>query len=306
MPLHSGFGPWQGLSAGVFELNQDRKTLGDPSVWSGLWYPPCLNITLTYASRNAVPTALLQKCKKSIERQLSIQNLQNCSSWQDVSNVLDSGFFDEESFIGSETLCFRAHKPSQLVSSTTNAAEFISLLYETQLLERACLAMDPDCTPEKAQAAGSSRAIRLAQVALRYPGAGEGGRHIDGVDRGISAPFDCLAGVALSDQTQPSAGNLVVWPGSHTVTLRQLAASSPGLKPAPSSPEEAAKQRDTIRQIVHDAAPGKGEEVFLCAGDAIIANQKLVHSGGENTTAQLRCSVYFRIKGPLSAPLSGL
>ena len=37
---HSGFGPWQGLSAGVFELDQVRKTLGSPSVCFCLWPPP--------------------------------------------------------------------------------------------------------------------------------------------------------------------------------------------------------------------------------------------------------------------------
>lgn len=66
-----------------------------------------------------------------------------------------------------------------------------------------------------------------AQIALRFPELVDGHQridgtswHTDGLRQGKRHPFSVLVGICLSDCLQEFAGNLLVWPGTHTLLHR--------------------------------------------------------------------------------------
>lgn len=115
-----------------------------------------------------------------------------------------------------------------------------------------------------------------------------GGPHIDGHGPGQDPPasFTMLAGIFLTDQTDPSSGNLWVWPGSHlihqnlfrdrgTKVLQQTGGHATGLDPPVPFPEP---------------VPVLGRR-----GDLVLAHFLLGHNKGGNTAAHQRRTLYYRL-----------
>lgn len=133
------------------------------------------------------------------------------------------------------------------------------------------------------------------QCALRFPqplGAGfdvpdvkPGTRyHIDGMGQNKLCPFSLLCGVALSDQTRPSMGNLHVFPGSHLhEDLHRYYRE---------------KINDDNQNETDDSKPDLGEsvQVLLSPGDVVIAHQMLAHRVGVNTSEHIRYQLYYRVQ----------
>ncbi|MGQ0430778.1 MAG: phytanoyl-CoA dioxygenase family protein [Microthrixaceae bacterium] len=115
-----------------------------------------------------------------------------------------------------------------------------------------------------------------------------GGPHIDGHGPGQDPPgsFTMLAAILLTDQADPSSGNLWVWPGSHLVhqnlfrdrgtrVLQHTGGHSTMLDPpAP----------------VGDPVPILGRR-----GDLVLAHFLLGHNKGGNTTEHQRRTLYYRL-----------
>ncbi|KAJ8603731.1 hypothetical protein CTAYLR_000238 [Chrysophaeum taylorii] len=109
--------------------------------------------------------------------------------------------------------------------------------------------------------------------------------HVDGMVKNRHTPFNLLVGVALSDQTQPGAGQLVVYPGSHRVILDAY--------------------RDRVERhngelYVNGPDPNKplfvnAVDVNLRPGDVVFVHQKTAHKVGENTSPNIRYQLYFRL-----------
>ncbi|MEY9956705.1 phytanoyl-CoA dioxygenase family protein [Streptacidiphilus sp. MAP5-52] len=119
----------------------------------------------------------------------------------------------------------------------------------------------------------------------RHPGA----PHIDGLTPpeadGRPGTFTVLAGLLLTDQQQPSRGNLWVWPGSHHGAAEWLRQTGP----------------DALR----DAVPyppielGEPRQVTAPAGSLVLVHYLLAHNiGGHFGTAadERRETVYFRLR----------
>lgn len=125
-------------------------------------------------------------------------------------------------------------------------------------------------------------------VTLSYPEAidatpqMERGWHIDGMDRGpgIFSSFSLLVGVALSDQSMPGCGNLLVYPESHMRNdiqdwlLRWAAGDASGRPDLGGAPVP----------------------VLLEPGDVVVAHRFLAHSGSKNYSPNIRYQVYFRLR----------
>ncbi|MGB9365551.1 MAG: phytanoyl-CoA dioxygenase family protein [Xanthobacteraceae bacterium] len=112
-----------------------------------------------------------------------------------------------------------------------------------------------------------------------------GGPHLDGMTppepSGRPGTFTLLAGVILTDQTEPDMGNLWVWPRSHKVCAAYLREHGP----------------DTLHQIAHPTYPmAPPEQVLGRAGDLLLAHYMLGHNMGGNLSSSVRRVVYFRLK----------
>jgi len=110
----------------------------------------------------------------------------------------------------------------------------------------------------------------------------ERGWHIDGMDRGpgIFSSFSLLVGVALSDQSTPGCGNLLVYPEAHMRSdvqgwLRRWASGDGSGRPS----------------LEADPVP-----VLLEPGDVVLAHRFLAHSGSKNYSPNIRYQVYFRLR----------
>jgi hypothetical protein len=136
---------------------------------------------------------------------------------------------------------------------------------------------------------GPLEPVTMGQIALAFPSdrADPLYPHIDGlhtptngVPKGTVSTFTLLAGVLLSDQTAPEAGNLVVWPGSHRLYEDHF-------------------RRHGGRSLL-DGLPAvplpRPEPVLGRAGDLVLCHYQLAHTGGPNTSPRIRYSVYFRVK----------
>jgi len=136
---------------------------------------------------------------------------------------------------------------------------------------------------------------QAAQVALRFPqppGKGEYGGdyvpdtkrdhqwHVDGFNRQLLHPFSVLCGVALSDQSRGSMGNLHVFPGAH---LNQEVMQ---VLPEMIKNVESRKEKPDL---------GASEEVLMNPGDAVLVHQLLAHRVGTNTSEHIRYQLYFRM-----------
>lgn len=109
--------------------------------------------------------------------------------------------------------------------------------------------------------------------------------HCDGMQRDEHSPFTLLLGVALTDQTEPGSGQLIVFPGSHTKVFQ-------------SYKERVKTHGGTLFET--GRSPGKpqffnGIDVNLRAGDAVLAHQKTAHAIGIRTVPGTRYQLYWRL-----------
>ena len=89
-----------------------------------------------------------------------------------------------------------------------------------------------------------------------------------------------LAGIVLSDVDTASAGNLVVWPGSHRVLERYFRERGP----------------KSLLSGMPAVDLGPPEPVLARAGDVVLCHYQLAHAAGPNTSPRVRYAVYFRLK----------
>jgi hypothetical protein len=126
------------------------------------------------------------------------------------------------------------------------------------------------------------------QVALTFPPHAHQptAGHLDGFSitepDGRPGTFTLLAGVVLSDQTSPGAGNLVVWPGSHRACAAFI--RDHGVGPLLANGGHPSVPHDNPAPVC--AAPG----------DVIFSHYLLSHNTGPNTSGTLRRTMYFRLK----------
>jgi hypothetical protein len=119
-----------------------------------------------------------------------------------------------------------------------------------------------------------------------------GGPHVDGISpplaSGQPGTFSLLAGVWLSDQTEPHQGNLWVWPGTHLRSGAWLAESGP----------------DALVRLYPDRSYppvelGDAQQVTGPAGSVLLAHYLLGHNiGGHDgpPLAPMRQTVYYRLQ----------
>ncbi|MGH7687866.1 MAG: phytanoyl-CoA dioxygenase family protein [Candidatus Dormibacteria bacterium] len=127
------------------------------------------------------------------------------------------------------------------------------------------------------------------QVALTISPYGHrpGGGHLDGFSitepDGRPGTFTLLAGVMLSDQSQPDSGNLWVWPGTHRTHAAYF------------------REEHSLEELVATgghfpiALPAP-EQVLGHPGDLLLAHYMLSHNTGCNLSAHTRCTVYVRLR----------
>jgi hypothetical protein len=137
--------------------------------------------------------------------------------------------------------------------------------------------------------AGRVKRPRTGQVALSFPTpvAPRVFPHLDGmytptngVPRGQILSFTLLAGVMLSDVTSASAGNLVVWPGTHRVYEDYFRRRGPR----------------SLLEGMPDVPLGDPVAVTGRAGDAVLCHYQLAHAAGPNTSPHVRYAAYFRLE----------
>jgi Phytanoyl-CoA dioxygenase (PhyH) len=140
---------------------------------------------------------------------------------------------------------------------------------------------------ESLTGAGTLQVPWQVQVALNIPPNPHrpGMHHIDGFPPeadGRPGTFTMLAGVLMSDQRGPDAGNLWVWPGTHLTHAQYFREHGPdaffaaGGYPPIKLPEP--------------------EQVTGEAGDLLLAHYLLGHNIGGNTSPAVRRAVYYRVK----------
>jgi hypothetical protein len=135
--------------------------------------------------------------------------------------------------------------------------------------------------------AGTLEPPGQVQVALNIPPFAHrpGMHHIDGFPPepdGRPGTFTMLAGVLMSDQRVPDAGNLWVWPGTHLTHASYFRAHGP-------EAFFAAGGYPPIRLPEPEQVTGQ-------AGDLLLAHYLLGHNIGGNTSPAVRRAVYFRVK----------
>lgn len=136
-----------------------------------------------------------------------------------------------------------------------------------------------------------------AQLALRFPELGDARDptgtewHTDGLRQGKRRPFSLLAGIALSDATEPLAGNLTVFPGSH-LALQPLLTKDGRLR---GHEDECFRPEGVWGQ---GSLPDLGAplQLAMAPGDLVLAHPDLAHRGGPNFSPDVRYQVYFRLK----------
>jgi hypothetical protein len=127
------------------------------------------------------------------------------------------------------------------------------------------------------------------QIALRFPTATPASPAVPHID-GISVPgngvppgtlwhFTALAGVFLSDVTEPDRGNFTVWPGSHLTMSDHLRREGP--------------------QSVVDRYPPlplpAPVQIRARAGDALLAHYQLAHGISPNLGPHIRYATFYRL-----------
>jgi ectoine hydroxylase-related dioxygenase (phytanoyl-CoA dioxygenase family) len=112
-----------------------------------------------------------------------------------------------------------------------------------------------------------------------------GMHHIDGFPPepdGRPGTFTMLAGVLMSDQRGPDAGNLWVWPGTHLTHAAYFREHGP-------EAFFAAGGYPPVRLPAPEQVTGE-------PGDLLLAHYLLGHNIGGNTSPAVRRAVYYRIK----------
>jgi hypothetical protein len=137
---------------------------------------------------------------------------------------------------------------------------------------------------------GNIRPAGGGQIALRFPSSAEArvfGPHIDGtysptngVKEGTLGSFTALAGVFLSDVTQPLSGNFAVWPGGHKIVEQYARDNGP----------------QSLVGGLKGIEFGEPEQILANAGDAVIAHYMLPHSVTGNQSPFPRYAIFFRLK----------
>lgn len=135
--------------------------------------------------------------------------------------------------------------------------------------------------------AGTLEVPGQVQVALNIPPFPHqpGMHHIDGFPPepdGRPGTFTILAGVLMSDQRGPDAGNLWVWPGTHLTHAAYFREHGPDAS-------FAAGGYPPIRLPQPEQVTGE-------PGDLLLAHYLLGHNIGGNTSDAVRRAVYFRVK----------
>jgi hypothetical protein len=136
-----------------------------------------------------------------------------------------------------------------------------------------------------------------AQIALRFPELGDprdplGSEwHTDGMRQGKLHPFTLLVGVALSDATEPLAGNLTVFPESHR-TLQRLLTADGKLR----GYSDECFKADSVWGEGTLPDMGTPVQLLMGKGDVVLAHPNLAHRGGLNFSPDIRYQIYFRIK----------
>lgn len=115
-----------------------------------------------------------------------------------------------------------------------------------------------------------------------------GGPHIDGHEPNQEPPrsFTLLAGILLSDQSVPAAGNLWMWPGSHFEHQRLF--TERGTRVLQQS-----FGHPTLLDPPLELGPGV--EVFGSRGDLLLSHYLTGHNKGGNTSNHVRRTIYFRL-----------
>lgn len=114
------------------------------------------------------------------------------------------------------------------------------------------------------------------------------GPHIDGHGPGQDPPasFTMLAAILLTDQTDPSSGNLWVWPGSHLV--HQNLFRDRGTRVLQRTGGHAAALDPPVP--VGEPVPVQGRR-----GDLVLAHFLLGHNKGGNSALHQRRTLYYRL-----------
>jgi hypothetical protein len=139
--------------------------------------------------------------------------------------------------------------------------------------------------------------FRSAQLALRFPREyGTEPRvpspHIDGVHSPLNGvpqgelhSFTALVGVFLTDVKTDFAGNLSVWPGSHTAMESYF--QEHGIE---------GLLKEGVTPAINLKPP---VQIKAKAGDCIIAHYQLLHGVTMNIAPNPRFAIFFRVKHPL-------
>ncbi|HEY2941933.1 MAG TPA: phytanoyl-CoA dioxygenase family protein [Vicinamibacteria bacterium] len=137
---------------------------------------------------------------------------------------------------------------------------------------------------------GGVEPVRSGQIALAFPQTEPAAApypHLDGlhtptngVPAGEVRSFTLLVGVILSEVTDPGAGNLTVWPGSHRLYESYFREHGP---------------RSLLDGMPPVALPDP-VEVTGSVGDVVLCHYQLAHAVGANTSPHVRYAVYFRLK----------
>jgi len=137
---------------------------------------------------------------------------------------------------------------------------------------------------------GALRAPEIGQIALRFPGCGQGSPlrpHVDGthgpkngVPAGSVHHFTMLAMVALSDAQQDFAGNFTVWPGSHRLYERYF---------------QTHEVTDMLRGTPRLSELPTPTQLRVRMGDLVLAHYELGHAGAPNLSPSIRYAVFFRL-----------
>lgn len=120
---------------------------------------------------------------------------------------------------------------------------------------------------------------------------------MDGFNKGAHSPFTLLVGVALSAQTVPRCGELMVHPGAHWQlqgAVREHVANGS----ATFSRMDEGESEAALNPINGGSAKphlGPPVSVLLQPGDAVLCHQKLPHLGAHNYSPHVRYQLYFRI-----------
>jgi hypothetical protein len=138
-----------------------------------------------------------------------------------------------------------------------------------------------------AEVIGSVKPPAEGQIALRFPGHGGAAvPHIDGISTpGNGVPpgtlyhFTALAGVFLSDVSEPDRGNLTVWPGSHAIMADHLRT----------------RGVTAVVDRFPDLPLPPPRPICARAGDGILAHYLLAHGIAPNFGPHIRYAAFFRL-----------